>query len=112
MKILDIYRLSQDFDDYFILDNEKIHCPKLIKVNMSEKVLDGHKYDNLYALEPTEHYFLNVDSSSILTRMNFDKSEFIRVGLLVDEVFIDDKFYISLYNKTNNIIYITKDIEV
>lgn len=112
MRITDIYRLSQDFDDYFIINNEATYFPKLIKVNMTEKVLDGRKYDNLYALEPTEHYFLTVDSPSIFTRMNFDKSEFIRIGLLVDEVFIDNKFYISLYNKTNNIIYITKDIEV
>ena len=48
MKIMDIYRLSQDFDDYFIINNDTVHYPKLLKVNMTEKVLDGHKYDNLY----------------------------------------------------------------
>lgn len=108
MKIMDIYRLSHDFDDYFLLSEDNIYYPKLLKVNMSEKVLNGHKYDNLYALEPTEHYFLTVDGDVT----NFDKNKFVRIGLIVDSIYIDDMFYVSLYNKTNNIIYITKNIEV
>lgn len=108
MKITDIYRLSQDFDDYFIINNDTVHYPKLLKVNMTEKVLDGYKYDNLYALEPSEHYFITVDG--VLPFTNIDL--FKRMGLIVDTIYIDDESYISLYNKTNNIIYITKNIEV
>ena len=108
MKIVDIYRLSQDFDDYFIINNDTIYYPKLLKVNMTEKVLNEHKYDNLYALEPTEHYFLEMDGVTELS----DKNKFKRIGLIVDDIHIDDKYYITLYNKTNNIIYITKNIEV
>jgi len=108
MKIMDIYKLTKDFDDYFILDDKKKYYPNLIKVNMSEKVLDGQKYDNLYALEPMEHYFLTVDGDPL----DFKKDQFIRIGLIVDTIHIEDEFYISLFNKTNNIIYITKNIEV
>ena len=108
MKIVDIYRLSQDFDDYFIINNDTIHYPKLLKVNMTEKVLDGHKYDNLYALEPSERYFLEVEDTQSFSNIHL----FIRMGLIVDSIYIDNKWYVVLYNKTNNIIYITKNIEV
>ena len=105
---MDIYKLSKNFDDYFILTNKKTYYPKLTKVSMSEKVLDGHKHDDVYVLEPTEHYFLTVDGDVA----DFDRAKFVRIGLIVDYIYMDDIFYISLYNKTNNIIYITKNIEV
>ena len=76
MKIMDIYRLSQDFDDYFLLSEDNTYYPKLLKVSMNEKVLDGHKYDNLYALEPTEHYFLTVDGDVTY----FDKQCLQKIG--------------------------------
>lgn len=104
--IQDIFKLNHGFDDYYFLDEKTFFYPKMEKVNMSEKVLNGRKYNNLYAIEPNEFYLLLIDSTT------FSGDNLKRLGLIIDGLVMDDKSYISIYNNTNNIIYITKNIEV
>ena len=60
--------------------------------------------DNLFALEPSEMYFLEVD-----TLDGYNPNEFLRLGLLPDVYKEEDKYFISLFNQSVNIVYLTQE---
>ena len=66
--------------------------------------VDNKKMDNLFALEPSEMYFLEVD-----TLDGYNPNEFLRLGLLPDVYKEEGKYFISLFNQSVNIVYLTQE---
>lgn len=104
MLIKTFYHMLKDYDDIYMIDRNQIRRPKLEKMSTITRVLDNKKMDNLFALEPSEMYFLEVD-----TLDGYNPNEFLRLGLLPDVYKEEGKYFISLFNQSVNIVYLTQE---
>lgn len=96
--------MLKDYDDIYMIDRNQIRRPKLEKMSTITRVLDNRRMDNLFALEPSEMYFLEVD-----TLDGYNPNEFLRLGLIPDLYKEEDKYFISLFNQSVNIVYLTQE---
>ena len=102
-----IFKISIDFENVYIIDENIKNFNKKVLINTSTRVFDGKKYDTLYIIEPRVAYLIplpNKYQNKHISIQNF----IIETGIVLQP----SEKYILLYNTNENLIYLNKNIAI